>query len=77
MLDDKIMALLCEICGAQPGELEPELELFEAGLLDSFGVVELMLKIEEELGIKLDIEDLPREAVSTPAKIISLIGKPR
>jgi len=66
------MSILCEICGAEEGELDENLDLFEAGLIDSFAVVEMLVKFEEQLGISLDIEKLSREQIATPALIIKM-----
>jgi len=71
-MEEKIMAIICDICGADAGELPIDIDLFETGLIDSFGVVQLLVKLEEELGVCLDIEKLRRDEVSTPAHIIRL-----
>jgi D-alanine--poly(phosphoribitol) ligase, subunit 2 len=69
-MEQRIMEILNDICGAQPGELEPDMDLFEAGLLDSFGVVQLLVALEEQLQVVLDIESISREEIATPAKLI-------
>jgi D-alanine--poly(phosphoribitol) ligase subunit 2 len=68
-MEDQVMAILNEICGAEEGELEPDMNLFELGLLDSFGVVQLLVALEERLGAALDLELLTREEIATPARI--------
>ncbi len=75
MTSKRIMAILNEICGAGPGELEPDLELFETGLLDSFGVVQLLVKLEEEFGEAPDIESFTREEIATPVKLVAFLEK--
>ncbi len=75
MINEKIMEILNEICGAQPGELEPDIELFETGLLDSFGVAQLLVKLEEEIGAAPDIESFTREDISTPEKLVAFVEK--
>jgi len=72
-MESKIIEVLNEICGAQPGELEPDLDLFESGLLDSFAVVQMLVEFEDKLGISLDIEQLRREDIATPALIVRLL----
>ncbi len=74
-MEETIMAILGDICGAAPGELEPDLDLFEAGLLDSFGVVQLLAATEERLGLVLDIETLTRPDIATPARVIALLNR--
>ena len=67
---EEIIAALNDITGADAGEITPETELFEEGLLDSFGLVELL----EQLGKTLDVAELTREEISTPAKIAALLA---
>ena len=69
-MEQRIMEILNDICGAQPGELEMNVDLFETGLLDSFGVVQLLVALEEQLQVVLDIESISREEIATPAKLI-------
>lgn len=73
---EKIIALLNEIVGADEGELQPETELFEEGILDSFGLVQLLVALEDE-GVALDVADLDRAIISTPAKLAALAEQAR
>ena len=72
-MEEKIMLILNGICGAEPGELELNMDLFESGLLDSFGVAELLVGLEESFSLTLDIAELSREQIATPARIIQLV----
>jgi D-alanine--poly(phosphoribitol) ligase subunit 2 len=69
---EEIIAVLNDITGADAGEITPETELFEEGLLDSFGLVELLVRLE--FGKTLDVAELTREEISTPAKIAALLA---
>ena len=68
----QVLTAICEIAGADEGEIAPDTELFEEGILDSFGLVELLVQMES-LGRKLDVANLTREEISTPAKIAALL----
>lgn len=72
-MTEKIIACLNEITGADEGEITPDTELFEEGILDSFGLVELLVQLEQ-YGSRLDVANLTREEISTPAKLAALIG---
>ncbi|WP_195282406.1 D-alanine--poly(phosphoribitol) ligase subunit 2 [Harryflintia acetispora] len=72
-IERKVNAILTGLCGAEDGELEFDLDLFEAGLLDSFGVIQLLLELEDAFGISLQIETIPRERISTPERIAALV----
>jgi D-alanine--poly(phosphoribitol) ligase subunit 2 len=71
----QVIEILSELCGAGPGELEPDMDLFGNGLLDSFGVVQLLVKLEERFGLALDIESFSRAEIATPALICGIVEK--
>jgi D-alanine--poly(phosphoribitol) ligase subunit 2 len=48
-----------------------ELPLYECQLLDSIKTVELMVRIEEEFGLKVSPAEFERENWATPRKIIA------
>ncbi len=70
---DTIIEILNDICGADEGEIQADTELFEEGILDSFGLVQLLVQLEQ-YDKHLDIASLQREDVATPAKIAELVG---
>ena len=72
-MEQEIAEILAELCGVEPEEIEPELNLSEEGLLDSFAVIQLVLALEEAFGVSLDMASLPREHIATPAAIAALI----
>ena len=72
---EQIIEILNEICGARPGELESDMDLFENGLLDSFGVVQMLVMIEERFGVALDIESFSRADIATAELIAAVVGK--
>ena len=48
-----------------------ELPLYECQLLDSIKTVELMIRIEDEFGLKISPAEFERENWGTPCKIIA------
>ena len=72
-MEEKIREIIAGICGVEPEEIPPELDLFEEGLLDSFGVIQLVLELGETFSVSLEIENIQREQIATPAKIAALI----
>ena len=72
-MTEKIIEILNEITGADAGEILPDTELFEEGILDSFGLVQLVVALEAE-GYTLDVAELDRSQLSTPAKMAQLLG---
>ena len=73
---DTIIEILNEITGADEGEIQPDTELFAEGVLDSFGLVQLLVALEEQ-GAALDAAELDRDAISTPEKIAALAEQAR
>jgi acyl carrier protein len=49
------------------------LDLIEAGIIDSLGVLKIVAAIENELGVSIEAELLDAENYRTPAAIESLI----
>lgn len=53
--------------------LTPQSDLFAAGL-DSMGIMQLLLAIEDRFGVEIDPADLSRESFSTAEKIAKLVA---
>lgn len=47
--------------------------LFDAGLLDSMGTVQLLLQLQTELGIEVPVSEFERSEWDTPNKIIAKV----
>lgn len=73
---ENVIEILNEITGADEGEIQPDTELFAEGVLDSFGLVQLLVALEEQ-GAALDAAELDRDAISTPEKIAALAEQAR
>lgn len=56
--------------------LTPQSDLFAAGL-DSMGIMQLLLAIEDRFGVPIDPADLSRANFSTAAKIAALVAEKR
>jgi len=52
-----------------------DLNLFEAGLLDSLGVIELLVGIEEQLGIRIEPTEVERKEIDTTNKVLAYISQ--
>jgi acyl carrier protein len=57
------------------GRIDPDVDLLEAKVLDSFSIVQLAVFIQEEFDVELEAEDLTRENLSSLARMVSLIDK--
>ena len=63
-MEEQIIAMLGDICGADPGEIQPDTALFDEGILDSFGLVQLIVALEEAFGVALDPAELDQMATA-------------
>ena len=72
-MQEKILDILETICEDEVVKEELDMNLFEEDLLDSLSFVELLVEIEEQLGIVISPSDVKRADMDTPNKIIALV----
>lgn len=66
---NEIITLLAEICQDDIVKENPDIDLFDSGLLDSFGTIELLVQVEERFGIMVPISEFDRDLWNTPNSI--------
>jgi len=59
------------------GALDPEVDLLDAHILDSFSVIQLAVFVQEHFGIELEAEDLIRANLTTLSNMVALIERRR
>jgi acyl carrier protein len=47
--------------GLTPSDVPPSFDLLLEGVIDSFGVVEIIMLLEERFGIEFDFDELPAD----------------
>ncbi len=57
------------------GEIDPDIDLLEEGILDSFNIVEVAMFIQEHFGVELQGEDITRENFARLCDMVALIDK--
>lgn len=72
---DRIIDQLVLISGAEEVRTNPDLPLYQDEVMDSMKTVELIVALEEELGVHVSPADLDREMWATPRKIIADIQR--
>ncbi|MDA8228943.1 MAG: D-alanine--poly(phosphoribitol) ligase subunit 2 [Desulfitobacterium hafniense] len=70
---DKLLDILAEIIGTDEVRNNPDIRIFEQGLLDSFGIIQLFIEINEQLNIEIAPTEVDREMWATPNKIIAYL----
>ena len=72
MLEEKVLAIIEEICEDDVIYEERDINLKEEGLMDSLAFVELLVRMEE-FGIEVAPTEVTYEEIDTPNKIIYYI----
>lgn len=72
MLEEKVLAIIEEICEDDVIYEERDINLKEEGLMDSLAFVELLVRMEE-FGIEVAPTEVTSEEIDTPNKIIQYI----
>ncbi|WP_349603741.1 D-alanine--poly(phosphoribitol) ligase subunit DltC [Lactiplantibacillus plantarum] len=50
-----------------------DVNLFDEGILDSMGSVQLLLELQNQLGIEVPVSEFQRSEWDTPAKIVAKV----
>lgn len=69
MEKQEIINLIAEICQDEVVKENPNIDLFETGLLDSFGTINFLVEVDERFGINIPITEFNREEWNTPNNI--------
>jgi D-alanine--poly(phosphoribitol) ligase subunit 2 len=72
-MEEQLLALLAEITGSDEVIENRGVHLFNEGLLDSLGTVELLVELEGTFGVQVPISEFNRELWDTPNKIIEQV----
>jgi acyl carrier protein len=59
------------------GELDPDVDLLEKQILDSFNVVQWAMFIQDRFKVELEAEDLVRDNLCSFSKVIALVDNKR
>lgn len=73
MLEQRALDMLEEICEDEAVREERDIDLFDAGLLDSLAAIELLVAIEERFGVDIAPTAVERTEMNTVNKIIHQI----
>ncbi|MCD8795415.1 MULTISPECIES: D-alanine--poly(phosphoribitol) ligase subunit 2 [Mammaliicoccus] len=71
--EESVLNILAEVAENDIVKENPDIEIFEEGIIDSFATVGLLLEIQNNLGIDVTITDFDRDEWATPNKIIKVL----
>lgn len=73
-LESKVLDMLEDICADEAVREERDVDLFDAGLLDSLAAIEVLVGIEENFGVEIAPTAVERKEMNTVNKIIEQIA---
>lgn len=73
-LEGKVLNMLEDICADEAVREERDVDLFDAGLLDSLAAIEVLVGIEESFGVEIAPTAVERKEMNTVNKIIDQIA---
>lgn len=73
-LESKVLDMLEGICADDAVREERDVDLFDAGLLDSLAAIEVLVGIEENFGVEIAPTAVERKEMNTVNKIIDQIA---
>lgn len=57
------------------GPIDPDEDLLQAGVLDSFNIVSLAMHAQEQFGVEFEGEDLVRDNLARLSSLVALIKR--
>jgi D-alanine--poly(phosphoribitol) ligase subunit 2 len=72
---ERTLEILRQVTGDDEAFSDLDLSLFGSGLIDSLGVVSLLVAFEEAFGLVISPAELDRESWSTPRTLIADIER--
>ncbi|MFQ9626260.1 D-alanine--poly(phosphoribitol) ligase subunit DltC [Enterococcus avium] len=72
-MEDTLFSILEDIAGTEEVRENPEVDLFEEGLMDSLATVQLLVEIEGQLDVQVPVSEFDRAQWNTPNKIIEQV----
>ncbi len=71
----KVLALVVDLAGTSDVLAERDVDLFEAGLMDSLAFVELLVALDNELDLAVSPTEVDRDEVATVNKLLAFVDE--
>jgi len=59
------------------GEIDPDLDLLDKQILDSFSIVQWAMFVQEHFRVEFEAEDLVRENLASLSRVMALVNSKR
>ena len=60
--------------GIGAGDASDDLDLLDAGLIDSFGILELISEVEQHFGVEIDFEELDPDELTVLGSFAAFVA---
>ena len=70
-MEEVLIGAICHILGVHPSEIKPETSFVDDLGADSLDLYQIIMEVEEELGIEIDAESVAK--VSTYAEALEML----
>ncbi len=71
----KTLDILEQITGTDQVRRDPDLPLLDLDLLDSLGMVELIVALSDQFGVEISPAEIERDEWATPRKIVAYVER--
>lgn len=61
--------------GLRPADVPPDFDLLRGGVIDSFGLIEMIVSLEERFSIDIDLEDLEADKLTVVGTLSGFIAR--
>ena len=73
MMKDTVLDILVDLTGSEEVKQDLDINLFDNGLLDSMGTVQMLLELDNQCGIQVPVSEFERSEWDTPNKIVAKV----
>ena len=73
--NEQVLEVLARIADTQEVRTNPDLALYDLQILDSMKTVELIVALQQEIGVEISPAEFDRDAWATPAKMVEDVQK--
>ena len=73
MMKDTVLDILEDLTGSEEVKQDLDINLFDNGLLDTMGTVQMLLELDNQCGIQVPVSEFERSEWDTPNKIIAKV----
>ena len=63
-----------QVAGIDPDELPDDMDLLQTGVIDSMGILEITIALEERFEVPIDLEELPADQLVAVGPLASFVA---